>query len=140
MINSSLREFANGLVAKQRIGKSGVRVLERDLLRDGAFTWDQAELLLRLDRSVKSVHPCWTAYLLHTIVDFAVWGARPTGRVDSETTERVCAALSLTDAPTCRALRIAAAICAEAEHAGQDLSASTPAVGLQAVPPMLLAA
>ncbi|MFL5141663.1 MAG: hypothetical protein ACJ8C9_23840, partial [Microvirga sp.] len=54
MINSSLREFANGLVAKQRIGKSDVRVLERDLLRDGAFTWDQAELLLRLDRSVKS--------------------------------------------------------------------------------------
>jgi len=139
MINSSLREFANRVVAKQHIGKNDVRVLERDLLPDGAFTWDQAELLLRLDRSVKTVHPCWTAYLLRTIVDFAVWGARPTGRVDSETTERLCAALSLADAPTCRALRIATAICAEAEYAGQDLGDST-AVGLQAVPPMLLAA
>src|SRR3954452_1073557 len=105
MINSSLREFANRLIAKQRIGNNDVRVLERDLLPD-AFTWDQAELLLRLDRSVKSVHPCHRR--------LCRMGTRPTGRVDSDITERLCAALSLNDAPTHRALRIAAAICSEA--------------------------
>lgn len=127
MIKLSLREFNDRLRAKARIGKNDVRLLRRELLADGIGSRDEAELLIALDRAVASAHPSWTAWLVSALVDFAVWGARPTGYVDADTAGWLVAALAGEDGvPTHRGLRIAREICREAQGCDARLAALAP--------------
>lgn len=124
MIKLSLREFDDRVRAKGRLGKNDVRLLRRDILGEGIASREEAELLLGLDRAVASVHPSWTTWLVSAAVDFAVWGARPTGYVDEDIARWLVAAIAGEDGvPTHRGLRIAREICREAQHCDPHLAA-----------------
>ena len=94
MINTSFSAFVKETLAKNRIVLSDVRRLQCDLLPDGVASRDEADLLLVLDRSVGAVDPAWTTWLVPAIVDFVVWGERPTGRVEEDAARWLAAALA----------------------------------------------
>ena len=54
------------------------------MLPNGAMTRDQVEALIAMDGAGRRADPAWAAYLTSTVVDFVVWGSRPTGYVDPD--------------------------------------------------------
>ena len=82
MSTSSLQEFVAKIATRNRITFADVRRLQRDILPDGIVDREQAELLLGIDRRVARADIAWADWLVVTIVDFVVWGERPTGTVE----------------------------------------------------------
>src|SRR5215213_2763204 len=87
MINSSLQTFASKVQAAGRISFGDVRRLQRDILPDGISSRDEAELLLTLAQAVNRADRAFSDWLVATMVDFVVWGMRPTGTVDADTAD-----------------------------------------------------
>jgi hypothetical protein len=85
MERSDLSDFVQQVISRGRITYGDIKRLQRKVLPDGVMTREEAEALLILDRTVECVDPTWAAYLSGTIMDFVVWGSRPTGYVDQET-------------------------------------------------------
>src|SRR3954466_11239243 len=85
MINSSLQAFASNVQKAGRISFGDVKRLQRDILPDGISSRAQAELLLALDQTVSRSDRSFTDWLVAMMVDFVVWGLRPTGTLDAET-------------------------------------------------------
>jgi hypothetical protein len=85
MERSELSDFVQQVISRGRITYGDIKRLQRKVLPDGVMTREEAEALLILDRTVARMDPTWAAYLSDTIVDFVVWGCRPTGYVDRET-------------------------------------------------------
>jgi hypothetical protein len=121
MINPSLDLFAATLIEAGRIRSGDVKRLQRDLLPDGISSRAEAELLLRLDQSVRRPDPAFSAWLVAAMVDFVVWRARPTGYVDRETAEWLARALVGHRGPTRTALLIAGEIVREAQDVDEAL-------------------
>ena len=84
MINSSLQAFADQALKARRISFGDVKRLQRDILPDGISSRAQAELLLTLDQTVSRADRAFADWLVAMMVDFVVWGVRPTGSVDAE--------------------------------------------------------
>jgi hypothetical protein len=85
MINSSLQTFANKVQEAGRISFGDVKRLKRDILPDGISSHEEAELLLTLDQTVGRTDRAFADWLVAMMVDFVVWGMRPTGTVDAGT-------------------------------------------------------
>ena len=120
MINSSLRVFACRVQAAQRISLSDVQHLQRDVLPDGISSREEAELLLALDQAVSRADRSFGDWLAAMLVDFVVWGTRPTGSIDADTAAwlvRFVASPKLTR--TMR--RLAQELAREAEHLNVEL-------------------
>ena len=84
MINSSLQAFASNVQKAGRISFGDVKRLQRDILPNGISSRAEAELLLTLDQSVSRADRAFADWLVAMMVDFVVWGVRPTGSVDAE--------------------------------------------------------
>src|SRR3954452_2873020 len=85
MINSSLQAFASNVQKAGRISFGDVKRLQRDILPDGICSREEAELLLTLDQTVSRADLSFADWLVAMMVDFVVWGLRPSGTVDAET-------------------------------------------------------
>jgi len=85
MINSSLQAFASNVQKAGRISFGDVKRLQRDILPDGINSRAEAEFLLTLDQTVSRADRAFADWLVAMMVDFVVWGVRPTGSVDAET-------------------------------------------------------
>src|SRR3954454_21184497 len=85
MINSSLQAFASNVHKAGRISFGDVKRLQRDILPDGIRTRAEPELLLTLDQTISRADRAFADWLVAMMVDFVVWGVRPTGTVDAET-------------------------------------------------------
>ena len=85
MINSSLQAFADQALKAGRISFGDVKRLQRDILPDGISSRAEAELLLTLDQTISRADRAFADWLVAMMVDFVVWGLRPTGTVDAET-------------------------------------------------------
>ena len=85
MINSSLHAFANDAQKAGRISFGDVKRLQRDILPDGISSREEAELLLTLEQTVGLADRAFADWLVATMVDFVVWGTRPTGTIDTDT-------------------------------------------------------
>ena len=114
MISPQLHQFIDGLVAKKRVTAEDVRHLHRDLLEGGIPSRAVADALLALDRTLDT-DPSWAEFLTPAIVDFAVWGLRPTGVINAETANWLLTALTIGD-PTPTARRILEEIAASAHE------------------------
>ena len=114
MISPQLHQFIDGLMAKRHITADDVKHLHRHLLEDGIPSRAVADALLALDRTLDA-HPSWADFLTPAIVDFAVWGMRPTGVINAETANWLLTALTIGD-PTPTALRILEEIAASAHE------------------------
>lgn len=119
MIQSQLREFIAHVDRTHRITSEDVGHLADLLLEDGLRSREEAEALLALDRTVPA-ETGWADLLRALVVDFVVWGARPTGSVTRDDAVWLAAALDA-DAPTTRALRIAEAVADEADQVDESL-------------------
>jgi hypothetical protein len=100
-----------------------VRKLQRELLPDGIATREEAELLIGLDRAIGAAHPAWAGYLVGAVVEFVVWGSRPTGCIDQETARWLVSWLK-SDSPTGTAQRIACEAIDEAHDVHGSLKAA----------------
>src|SRR3712207_718651 len=123
MSTLSLQSFANNATATGRIGLGDVRRLQRDILPEGILSRNEAELLLALDRGVGCADPAWTDWLAAALVDFVVWGERPTGYVDPATAAWLTGALEAGGPATRTARLIAREITREAQGADGALVA-----------------
>ena len=85
MINAALQTFVNKVQAAGRVSVGDAKRLQRDVLPDGISCRDGAELLLTLERTVSRADRAFSDWLVAMMVDFVVWGMRPTGIVDGET-------------------------------------------------------
>jgi hypothetical protein len=119
MIDAPLLRFINDLLARERITAEDVKHLYRDLLADGIPSRRVADALLALDRTLDA-DPTWADVLTPAIVDFAVWGSRPTGVINAETANWLLTALTIGD-PTPTALRILDEIAASAHEVDPTL-------------------
>src|SRR5215203_6706173 len=120
MINSSLQAFANKVQAAGRISFGDVKRLQRDILPDGISSREEAELLLTLEQTVGQADRAFADWLVAMMVDFVVWGLRPTGTVDAVTAAWLTPFL-VGQRTTKTMLRLARELAAEAEHGGTAL-------------------
>jgi hypothetical protein len=119
MIKSSLREFVDRVADKNAIGEDDVKFLCQTVLEDGLISRQDAETLLALDRSHDTVSS-WDDAIVVLMVDYVVWGTRPTGLVTPEDARWLAAALEL-GGPTETAMRIAYAVIEEAHDIDESL-------------------
>ena len=85
MINLSLQVFANKVQKTGRISFGDVKRLQRDILPEGISSREEAEILLALDRTLGRADCYFADWLVAMMVDFVVWGTRPTGTIDTDT-------------------------------------------------------
>jgi hypothetical protein len=85
MAQVSLRSFIDGILAKGSITVEDVSALQCEIIPDGVQSRNEIALLLDLDRRLGSGNAAWAAWLVAAIVDFVVWGERPTGYVEEAT-------------------------------------------------------
>ena len=79
-----LSDFVKQVSSRGRVTFGDIKRLQRDLLPNGAVTREQVEALIAMDGAVRQTDLAWAAYLTSTVVDFVVWGSRPTGYVDPD--------------------------------------------------------
>ena len=94
MIRVSLRFFASRVLKTKRMDKGDRRTLERVIFSDGVRSRVEAEILLQLARTIRENDSAWTDFVVAAVVDFAVWGSRPTGYVDPDMADWLIAVLS----------------------------------------------
>ena len=119
MFNPELHTFINQVIDNRRITADDVRHLNTRILEDGIGSRREADALLALDRTLDT-DPSWADFLTAVMVDYVVWGSRPTGRVPAETAAWLVTALTC-GAPTGNAVRIARAIVEEAQEVDPEL-------------------
>lgn len=123
MTNASLQLFCNRVVAAGRITGADVQRLGRNILRDGLACRDEADMLIALDRAVPDSDAGFGDLLVSAIVDFAVWGERPTGYIDRDVAGWLAASLGGRSGPTPLAARIAREVVQAAESSDEALLA-----------------
>ena len=111
---TDLSDLATSILKKSRIGRYDVRAMQRDILKGGLRSREEAELLVTLDRSVGSVHFSWPGYFAKVLADFAVWNSGPAGYIDADKARWLLPLLA-GEGATSRATRALAAIAKEAE-------------------------
>jgi hypothetical protein len=114
MIRVSLRFFASRVLRTKRMDESDRKTLQRIIFSDGVRSRVEVEVLLQLSRAVRPLDPAWADFVVTSVLDFVVWGLRPTGYVDPEMADWLIAALS-DGGPTQLTRRIAREIVKEAQ-------------------------
>ncbi|KMO35293.1 hypothetical protein [Methylobacterium aquaticum] len=115
MINASLQHFCNRIVAAGTLGLEDVRELNRTVLPEGLTCREEADMLFGLDRAMPDADEAFGEWLIASVVDFAVWGERPTGHIDADTAQWLAASLGCGRGPTVTGARIAVEVVREAE-------------------------
>lgn len=123
MIKTSLHSFAERIVEARAISAEDVTLLQRDILADGISSREEADVLIALDRVSRNNHASWETFLVSAVVDFAVWGARPTGYIDQDIGRWLAASLACGIGPTPTASRVAFEIVKEAQSVDDALLA-----------------
>ena len=123
MINASLQHFCNRIIAAGAISLEDVRELNRAVLPDGLTCRDEADMLFGLDRAIPGADEAFGDWLVAAIVDFAVWGERPTGRIDRDIAAWLAASISGRSGPTPTGARIAVEVVREAQNSDEALIA-----------------
>ena len=120
MINSSLLAFASDVQKAGRISFGDVQWLQRDILPDGISSQAEAELLLTFDQTISRADRAFADWLVAMMVDFVVWGLRPTGSVDAATAAWLTP-FQIGQRTTKTTRRLARELVAEAEQGGTAL-------------------
>jgi hypothetical protein len=114
MIKNNLRDFIETVIDSKYISADDVKKLQREILEDGIMSRIEAEALLALDRSLDT-DASWGPALTALVVDFMVWGMRPTGVVPGDDALWLTTALDV-GGPTETAMNIVYAILDETQH------------------------
>ena len=120
MSTVSLQLFCNRIAEAGHIGQADLRTLRSEILPDGIMERDQADLLLALDRAIEADEG-FAEFLTAAVVDFAVWGERPTGRIDRDMAAWLAASIGGRTGPTPTGARIAMEVVREAHNSDEAL-------------------
>lgn len=123
MTNTALELFCTRIVDAGRLTQDDVRELAREILPDGIMGREEADLLLALDRAVADSHEGFAAFVTAEVVNFAVYGERPTGIITREMSAWLSASIAGRKGPTALGSRIAMEIVREAETSDETLIA-----------------
>ena len=123
MSNVSLDAFVEKITKNGRINFGDVRRLQRDVLPDGIASREEADVLIALDRDIGRIDPAWTDWLVGSLVDYVVWGERPTGYITADKATWITAALDGGGRATKTARLIAREIAREAHSTDEALVA-----------------
>jgi hypothetical protein len=123
MIKVSLHSFVDRVMETRTISADDVKTLERDIFPDGIVSREEADVLIALDRAVAKADAGFAEFLVRAVVDYAVWGARPTGYVNQDGARWLTQSLSCGAGPTETAARIAFEIVKEAQEVDETLLA-----------------
>ncbi|MCJ2073603.1 hypothetical protein MKK75_33255 [Methylobacterium sp. J-030] len=118
----SVQQFCNHAVSTGAISDEDLLVLKREVLPDGLMTREEADLLIALERAVIG-SDAFADFLVASVVDFAVWGTRPTGYIDRDVASWLAASLSGREGPSPVGARIAVEIVREAQGSAESLIA-----------------
>ena len=118
----SVEQFCNHAVSAGAISDEDLLVLKREVLAEGITHREEADMLIALERAVPGSQ-AFGDFLVAAVVDFAVWGERPTGYVDREVAGWLAASLSGRDGPSPVGARIAMEIVREAQGSAEALMA-----------------
>lgn len=116
MNTCTLQSFEAAVIASNRINFGDVRRLQRRIIPEGISTREDAERLIAIDATIGRADPAWSDWLVAAIVDFAVWGERPTGYVEGEAAAWLAATLQKSGTTTRAARLIVREIAREAER------------------------
>lgn len=134
MIKNSLQSFIDRVLESRRISDDDVRLLQRDILPHGLLSQEDADVLIALDRAVATQSSLWADYLIASVVDFVVWGTRPTGHVGGEAAHWLLSSIRAGGGPTANGVRLALEVVREAEHADPSLASFVLRAGPAAEP------
>lgn len=123
MTNTVLELFCTRIVDAGQLTQDDVRELAREILPDGIVSRADADLLLALDRAVADTHEGFAAFVTAEVVNFAVYGERPTGIITREMAAWLAASIAGRKGPTALGSRIAMEIVREAETSDEMLIA-----------------
>ncbi|WP_372422363.1 hypothetical protein [Salinarimonas chemoclinalis] len=102
-----------------------VACLRAIALEDGISTREEADVLIALDRTVKRADEAaaraWSELFASLLVDFVVWGARPTGVVDPGLARWLVTSVNACGGPSDNARRAIAQIVREAHRVDETL-------------------
>ncbi|MEL6063241.1 MULTISPECIES: hypothetical protein [unclassified Methylobacterium] len=118
----SVQQFCNHAVSTGMISDEDLLVLKREVLPEGLMTREEADLLIALERAVIGSE-AFADFLVASVVDFAVWGTRPTGYIDRDVAAWLAASLSGREGPSPVGARIAMEIVREAQGSAESLMA-----------------
>lgn len=118
----SIQHFCDRVAKAGHVSADDVRELSTVIVPDGFLVRDDADLLLALDRTVSS-DESFADFLVAAVVDFAVWGERPTGTIDRDTASWLAASIAGRSGPTKTGARIAMEIVREAHNSDEALIA-----------------
>lgn len=121
MISNILRDFVESVLDKKCISEENLHRLQREILVDGATSREVVDVLVALDRAVSERCEGWGAYLVATVVEFAVWTARPTGVIEKDAANWLVTSLSAGEGPTANAMQVAFEVVREAERCDEML-------------------
>ena len=119
MFTPELRTFINTVIDNRRITAEDVRHLKSSILENGIGSRLEADTLLALDQTLDA-DPSWAEFLTAVMVDYVVWGSRPTGRVPAEKAAWLVTTF-ICGEPTGHVVQIARAIVAEAQEVDPEL-------------------
>ncbi|KST57413.1 hypothetical protein AO398_08150 [Methylobacterium sp. GXS13] len=118
----SVQQFCNHAVSTGTISDEDLLVLKREVLPEGIMSRDEADMLIALERAVIG-SDAFADFLVASVVDFAVWGLRPTGYIDREVAAWLAGSLTGRDGPSPVGARIAMEIVREAQGSAEALMA-----------------
>ena len=118
----SVQQFCNHAVSTGAISDEDLLVLKREVLPEGLMSREDADLLIALERAVIG-SDAFADFLVASVVDFAVWGTRPTGYIDRDVAAWLAASLSGREGPSPVGARIAMEIVREAQGSAESLMA-----------------
>jgi hypothetical protein len=116
----SVQQFCNHAVSAGTISAEDLLVLKREVLPEGLMNREDADLLIALERAVIGSE-AFADFLVASVVDFAVWGERPTGYIDRDVAAWLAATLTGRDGPSPVGARIAMEVVREAEGSAESL-------------------
>jgi len=123
MTNKNFFRFVDEILDRQCITAKDVAHIQRDILPDGITCREEADVLIALDRAVKHQDASFADCLVAMLVDFVVWGERPTGIVRGEDAHWLVTSLGAGGGPTVNALRVGMEIVREAQQVDEVLLA-----------------
>lgn len=125
MIQDDLRVFADAVCEAGTMTRADVARLTEVTLETGLATREEADVLIALDRAVKradtAAEEAWGELFTTLLVDFAVWGARPTGYVDQKIARWLVTAVNACGGPSENARRAIAQMVREAQRVDEAL-------------------
>jgi hypothetical protein len=121
MINPELNQFIKKALKEKRITEQDALDMHKNILTEGFICRDEVDTLIALDRAIFDKDAIFSDILAGYVVDYVVWGERPTGLINEDKARWLAASLSAGHMLGSTAIRIACDAIKEAQETDEHL-------------------